>query len=399
MSSCKKTKSIAIFFLVAAVCFLSGCATMRRAVPPNLEAAAFVPGMGGVRGFGDAPNKVFIKDLDESFKQESPDEYRKAANKVYPVLLVSGGGANGAYGAGILNGWSKSGTRPKFKVVTGISTGALTAPYAFLGSAYDDRLKELYTTMSTKDVANKRGPLAPLTSDSLESTRPLARVIKKHFTKDILKKIAEEYSKGRRLYVGTTNLDAQRLVIWNMGKIAQIGDDKATKLFQKILLASSAIPIAFPPVFFEVEADGKKYDEMHVDGGTITQVFSLYDVLQGTRRNNMVEIYLIWNGFAVPKWKSVKDNLPSIATRAMATMANYRGMGDIFRIYVLSGEKGRDFHLAYIPADFEFESKQMFDPVQMTKLFDLGYEKAMAGTSWQKKPPIFDILKKAKGEI
>ncbi len=255
--------------------------------------------------------------------------------------------------------------------------------------------------MSTKNIASKKGPLAPLISDSLESNRPLARVIKKHFTKDMLKKIAEEHNKGRRLYVGTTNLDAQRLVVWNMGKIAQIGDDEAVELFHKILLASSAIPIAFPPVFFEVEADGKKYDEMHVDGGTVTQVFFLYGILQGAHRNNKVEIYLIWNGFVSPRWESVKDNLSSIANRSMDTMVNYQGLGDIFRLYILSGERKHNFHLAYIPVDFKSESKQMFDPVEMTKLFDLGYEKAMAGTSWQKRPPMFEIFEKEKdkGEI
>jgi len=396
MSVCKKTKAISILFLVAVACFLSGCGTVRHAVPANLETAAIIPGMREVRAFGDTPDKAFIKDLNESFKQESPNEYRKGATTVYPLLLISGGGANGAYGAGLLNGWSESGTRPRFKAVTGISTGALIAPYAFLGSDYDGQIKELYTTMSTKNVASKKGPLAPLISDSLESTRPLARLIKKHFTRDILKKIAEEHNNGRRLYVGTTNLDAQRLCVWNMGKIAQVGDDEAVKLFHKVLLASSAIPIAFPPVFFEVEADGKKYDEMHVDGGTVTQVFSLYGIFQGTHRNKKVETYLIWNGFVSPRRESVKDSLSSIANRSMDTLANYQGLGDIFRLYVLSGEREHDFHLAYIPADFKSKSTQMFDPVEMTKLFDLGYEKAMAGTAWQKKPPLFEIFEKDK---
>ena len=399
MSLCKKTKTLSVLFLVAVVCFLSGCGTMRHSVPSNLETAAIIPGMGDVRAFGDAPNKAFIKDLDESIKQESPNDYRKGATTVYPVLLISGGGANGAYGAGLLNGWSQSGTRPKFKIITGISTGALIAPYAFLGSDYDGPLKELYTTMSTKNVASNKSLLAPLTSDSLESTRPLARVIKKHFTKDMLKKIAEEHIEGRRLYVGTTNLDAQRLVVWNMGKIAQIGDDEAVELFQKVLLASSAMPIAFPPVFFNVEADGKKYDEMHVDGGTVTQVFSLYGILHGPQSTKKMDVYLIWNGFISPKWESVKDNLPSIASRAVYTMANYQGLGDIFRLYILSEEMKHDFYLAYIPADFNAESKQMFDPGEMTKLFDLGYEKAAAGTAWKKEPPMFEVFKKDEGGI
>ncbi len=391
-------KTISTILLIMFVFFTSGCGTMRmrHAVPVNLQAKADIPGMKSVRAFGDMPNEAFLKDLNESFKQESPNEYRKGIAAVYPVLLLSGGGANGAYGAGILNGWSESGTRPRFKVVTGVSTGSLIAPYAFIGSGYDDKLKDLYTTMSTRDVISKKSPLAIFTSDSLASTRPLARVIKKHYTKDMLRKIAEEHAKGRRLYIGTANLDAQRLVIWNMGKIAQAGDDEALKLFRKVLLASSAIPIAFPPVFFKVEADGNTYDEMHMDGGTITQVFSLHGILEGTRRNKNVEIYLIWNGFASPKRQSVKDDIPSIGSRAVDTMINYQGLGDILRLYVLSGEKDQDFHLAFIPDDFRPQSKQLFDPAEMTRLFDLGREKAAAGTAWQKKPPMFDILVKDK---
>jgi hypothetical protein len=389
-------KAGSVLLIVIFAFSVSSCGTMRirHAVPSRLEAAAVIPGMKSIRAFGDVPNKAFVEDLNESFKQESPNEYRKGMATVYPVLLVSGGGSHGAYGAGVLNGWSKEGTRPKFKVVTGISTGALIAPFAFLGSDYDDELKELYTTMSTGNVASKKGPLALLTSDSLNSTRPLARVIKKHFNKDLIKKIAKEHNKGRRLYVGTANLDAQRLVIWNMGKIAQVGDDDSVELFHKVLLASSAIPIAFPPVFFKVEADGKKYEEMHVDGGTVTQVFSLHGILQGTQRHKNAEIYLIWNGFVSPKREAVKDDIPSIASRAVDTMINYQGLGDMLRLYVLSGEKLHDFHLAFIPADFQSKRKQVFDPAEMTKLFDLGYENAAAGTAWQKTPPMFDIFEK-----
>ena len=288
--------------------------------------------------------------------------------------------------------WSESGARPKFKIVTGISTGALIAPYAFLGSGYDAELKELYTTLSTKDVASKRDPITVLVSDSLETTHPLSRVIKKHVTRDLLKKIAEEHNKGRRLYIGSTNLDAQRLCVWNMGKIAQFGDDEALKLFHKILLASSAIPIAFPPMFFDVEVNGKKYNEMHVDGGTVTQVFSLYGVLQGTRKDKNVEVYLIWNGFVGPRWASVKDGLPSIVERSLLTLFNYQGLADVFRLYILSKERKHDFHVAYIPVDFKSEGNQMFDPAQMTKLFDVGYKEAVEGTAWRPEPPMFEVF-------
>ena len=400
MSYYKKNNPISILFFIIGVCFLSGCATTRHAVPSNLENEAFIPGMKEVRVFGDDPDKAFVKDLEQSFKQESSDEYRKGMFKVYPVLFLSGGGSNGAYGAGLLNGWSETGKRPKFKVITGISTGALISTFAFLGKDYDAPLKEFYTSYSTKDFVKQKGPLAIITGDSIENTHPLEKMFEKYFTKDVLKKIAQEHDKGRRLYIGTTNLDAQRLVVWNMGKIAQIGDDQAVKLFRKILIASSAIPVAFPPVFFDVQADGKQYEEMHVDGGTITQVFSLYDILQGTKEKKKVDIYLIWNGFVNPKSKAVKNKLSSIAFRALDTLVNNQGLSDIYRIYSLSEERKQDFHLAYIPVDFNVKSKQLFDPVQMTKLFELGYSKAIDGTAWkQPKPAIFETFKKNNGGI
>jgi predicted acylesterase/phospholipase RssA len=162
-----------------------------------------------------------------------------------------------------------------FKVVTGVSTGALTAPFAFRGKEYDALLEQAYTTISTKDVMRYRSFFGVFFSDSFAVTAPLKKYIKRLVTPDILQKIAAEHRRGRRLFVGTVNLDAQRLVVWDMGAIACKGD---LELFRKVLLASSAIPTIFPPVFFQVEANGRRYDEMHVDGGTLTQMFSLYGI-------------------------------------------------------------------------------------------------------------------------
>jgi acyl-CoA-binding protein len=394
MNALKKYRRILLALLIITMFLSAGCGHMRHAVPAHLENSAVIPGMADVRAYADVPDKAFMEDLYESFKQESAGDYKQGMSTVYPVLLVSGGAANGAYGAGVLNGWSASGKRPNFKAVTGISTGALIAPFAFLGSDYDDDLKTLYTTMSTKDVMSPKGPLAAMTSDSFASNRPLERTIRKFVTNDIINKVAQEHDKGRRLYIGTTNLDAQRLVVWNMGKIAKIGTDDSEKLFEDVLLASAAIPIAFPPVFIDVEADGGKYDEMHVDGGTVTQVFSLYGVLQGEDKKKKVDIYVMRNGYVDPKPQAIKDDLTSIANRTIDTMVNYQGLGDIFRLYVLSGERGHNFHVAYIPVDFDSTSKEMFDPVEMTKLFNVGYEQGKTGEAWKDKPPFFDTVGK-----
>ena len=188
-------------------------------------------------------------------------------------LAVSGGGDNGAFGAGLMNGWTETGTRPEFKMVTGVSTGALIAPFAFLGSDYDATLREVYTTMTPEKVYRARGISAALFDDAMADTTPLSQVIAGYADQKMFDAIAREYQKGRLLMIGTTDLDAQRPVIWNIGALAASGHPGALDLFRKILRASAAIPGAFQPVLIDVEIDGHKYQEMHVDGGAIAQLF------------------------------------------------------------------------------------------------------------------------------
>jgi len=293
----------------------------------------------------------------------------------------------------LLNGWSEAGTRPVFKVVTGISTGAMIAPFAFLGSRYDDKLKEFYTKYSTKDIARIRIPFI----NSFANTRPLERIIERYFDAELLKEIAEEYRLGRRLYVGTTNLDAQRLVIWDMGKIASAGDALALKLFRKIILASTSIPIAFPPVYLNVEANGLMYDEMHVDGGVTRQVFFLYDVLEGVEKafkeNGLdaskikYSIYIIRNGYVDPPYKEVHDKLSAIAERTVDAVMTAQSIGDLYQLYFYAKGGRGDFNLACIPSSHVTKAKELFDPVEMRKLFDLGFQEALKGYPWRKSPP------------
>ena len=194
---------------------------MRHAIPPDLLSNARVFGMQDIRAFGGIPSDYFKKDLIKLFAQEekeSPYFPSFKNDRTYVLLAIPGGAANGAYGAGLLSGWSESGTRPVFKVVTGISTGAIMAPIAFLGSKYDDKLKKFYTKYSTKNIARIR----ILFINSFADTRPLERLIERYFDAELVKDVAVEYNKGRRLYIGTANLDAQRLVIWDMGKIASV---------------------------------------------------------------------------------------------------------------------------------------------------------------------------------
>ncbi|NIO07245.1 MAG: patatin, partial [Deltaproteobacteria bacterium] len=211
----------------------------------------------------------FFSMSEEEIKATYPGIYGRPHN----YLAISGGGANGAFAAGFLAGWTATGTRPEFTAVTGVSTGALISPFAFLGSKHDDTLKEIYTGVSTKDILNKRSLLVGLTSDAMADTVPLLRLIQKYVTSEIREALAAEFRRGRILTVGTTNLDAGRPVIWNITRIAGSAHPKALELIHKILLASASIPVAFPPVFIEVEANGQRYDEIHVDGGGASQIY------------------------------------------------------------------------------------------------------------------------------
>jgi len=311
-------------------------------------------------------------------------------------LAVSGGGGDGAFGAGLLSGWTKAGTRPEFKLVTGVSTGALIAPFAFLGPAYDEQLKRVFTTVSAKDIYIERGLRGALFDDALSDTTPLFNFISGYVNEEMLTAIARAYEKGRLLLIGTTNLDARRPVIWNMGAIAASGHPKAPDLFRKILLASAAIPAAFPPVMIDVEVDGKQYQEMHVDGGAIAQLF-LYPpdvgrkiVNKGIKRERRA--YIIRNGALGEDWSAVERSTLDIAGRAISTMIYMSGVNDLFRVYMITQRDGVDYNVAYIEDDFEGPPNETgFDPTYLNALFAYGYEKARNGYAWKKTPPYVDV--------
>ncbi len=386
----------------AAALLAQGCATAtrRQAVPVDQQTTATVAGFPyGIRYYPrDATRlEVFKKDFVESWAREKA--YWAAQGHHGPLppaayLAISGGGDNGAFGAGLLGGWSKAGTRPTFKLVTGISTGALIAPFAFLGSAYDAPLKAMYTAVSLKDIAEARPIFSILYGDAMADTTPLWNLLKKAVTQEMLDAIAAEHEKGRILLVGTTNLDARRPVVWNITKIAASRRPGALELVQKILLASAAIPGTFPPVMIDVEADGKSYEEMHVDGGTAAQVF-VYPV--GMRLGDLAEehgavrersLYVIRNARLDPEWAEVDRRTLPIAMRAISCLIQYQGIGDLYRIYTITQRDGVDYNLAYIPATFEAPHTADFDPAYMKQLFDFGYQMAEQGAEWANEPPI-----------
>ncbi|MDX1412146.1 MAG: patatin-like phospholipase family protein, partial [Nitrospirales bacterium] len=262
--------------LLLAICigYTAGCGTVpkRNALPGELSNNAVIPGIPKARFWGDEAPPWAEKWWSMS-DEELQARYAGIYGKEHSYLALFGGGANGAFGAGLMLGWTDSGTRPEFTMVTGISTGALIASFAFLGHSYDYALKEIYTEVSTKDILIPRRILTGLTSDALADSTPLQGLISKYVTQQLMEALAAEHRKGRQLIIGTTNLHASRPVIWNITRIAVSGDPKALELIHKLLLASASIPVAFPPVLIEVEADGRRFDELHVDGGGSSQIF------------------------------------------------------------------------------------------------------------------------------
>jgi predicted acylesterase/phospholipase RssA len=386
--------------IVAVLCvsMLVGCSTPVRltAVPRDQEAAAVVDGMTGIRYWQKPDIALMEQDGIDAVKREQA--ILAAAGKTGPLppanfLAISGGGEDGAFGAGLLIGWTAAGTRPEFKLVTGISTGALTAPFAFLGPKYDDQLKAVYTTITQKDVLEQRGFLAAIYNDALADNAPLRQLVAKYVTADMLKDIAAEDAKGRILAIGTTNLDARRPVVWNIGKIAASGNPKALDLVRDILVASAAIPGAFPPMMIDVEVNGKSYQEMHVDGGASAQVFAYPPVLNikelsakaGMTRER--HLFIIRNARLDPDWADTKRLTLTIAQRAISSLIQNQGVGDLYRIYATSQRDDVDFNLAFIPPTFNVPLTEPFDQHYMNELFKLGYELGRSGYQWQKSPP------------
>jgi hypothetical protein len=309
------------------------------------------------------------------------------------LLALSGGGDNGAFGAGLLVGWSESGKRPAFKIVTGISTGALIAPFAFLGPAFDAVVAGMYTDIEQKDIFRKRPMLAGLTSDALADSAPLETMIAKYLDAEIVERLAEEYRRGRALVIVTTNLDAGVPVMWNIGAIAESGHPERVALIRKILLASAAVPAFFPPVLFDVTVDGAAHQELHVDGGASMQTFLYPATLQigktfaKAQRTRIA--YIIRNGRLTQGWSEVERSTLSVASRAVATLTTNQGVGDLFRMYALAKRDGIGFRLAFIDDDFVAPHPAEFDHAYMVKLFEYARAKARSGYPWRTAPPGF----------
>ena len=257
--------------LVCALAALSlgGCLTLPRVAFTEAErAAAQPPGFSGVRYAEDSP--ALIEALRRDVR-ESPDHR-------IDVLALSGGGANGAYGAGVIYGWSKTGDRPQFQIVTGVSIGALIAPFAFLGPGWDERLKAAFADPLISRLLKSRGIKAVITPGFFDKAS-LTALVDRYVDEDMVRAVAAEHAKGRRLLVATTDLDSESLMVWDMGAIAAHGGPEARRLFTEVLVASASLPGMFAPSMIEVEAGGRRFAEMHVDGQTVSAFFAIPQTL------------------------------------------------------------------------------------------------------------------------
>lgn len=395
---CPNLRSFAFLPLVVlALGLVSGCAPAvnRHAVPKELVPEAQIAEMHKIRFWGDHVDPEFQKDFYQTVREHPVlADPQSEAGPGYGVLVLSGGGDAGAYGAGILCGWTERGDRPRFRIVTGVSTGALIAPFAFLGPKYDDTLR-FYTKVSADQILEKRYLIDLLRYDSAYESRPLQKTLEKMITPQLMQDMATEQAKGRRLYVQTVNLDAQRPVVWDMGAIAASGKPNAIDLFRQVLLASASIPGAFPPQYIQVEAQGKKFDEMHVDGGVASQMLMTtlpIDMTSIRDHANAVQqlqprVYVIRNAVIRPEWDRVTPKLFPIAGRAISSIIKSQGQIELRLMYLEAKQGEVDFNLAYIPDNYQRKNPDEFNTEEMNRMFKLGHDQILANTVWLKTPP------------
>ena len=379
---------------------LPACAPLPRldAVPPAQTEQAAIPGIPYARVWLDRDLQTFIEAVLRDTRREQA-ALKAAGQPTDPLppayaLAISGGGDAGAFAAGILSGWTARGDRPVFKVVTGISAGALIAPFAFLGSQYDDIVRKVATSAGPDDILHRRNTLMGLASDGMASSEPLAKIVAQYVTPEILAAIAREYAKGRVLQIGTTDLDAGRQVTWNMGEIAMSSAPGALELFRKIMIASSSIPGVISPVMIDVEIAGKPFQEMHVDGGVISQVFLypssfLNELARATGKGMGREIhtYVIRNGRLEQSWNATRRRTLDIGGRAISALVETQGINDVHRLYQIAKQDKAEFNLAYIGAEFDAPHPEEFDSAYMKKLYDYAYQLAASGRQWHQAPP------------
>ena len=350
-----------------------GCShPKRRPAEPSDPTAVMPIGFDGVRAIDGTYSPAFQATFTEGLRRRHELWKANGSEGKFPfrMLTLSSGGANGVFGAGLLCGWTESGERPEFDAVTGVSVGALLAPFAFLGSDYDTRLVDVFREMEASDIHRKKWFLAPLYDESIMHSDPLWRLIVREVDEEMLIALADAHAEGRRLYVGTTNLDSGVFVIWDIGAIATRGGKTALDLTRRVLRASAAIPLAYDPVLFRVEDEaGVETEELHVDGAVVRPLFLPIQTFDGWRAardagfrwaETATSLYVVCNGSLCSQWQPVQRDALNIAEKAVSTMV-YKMVGDdVVNLYILTRTWDATFSFAYIPVGYEMPSTLAF---------------------------------------
>ncbi len=372
-------KQIRIALIASSLLILSACATVDRA--PEIALHELERGLVATQDPRISPNdQARLDRIAEDFRRRlTRGDQRRS------ILALSGGGANGAYGAGMLVGWSQRGDRPEFDIVTGVSTGALAAPYAFLGSDWDDELAAAYSEGHTEGLLSWRS-FAAFLSPGLFSPRTLEALVEEHVTPALLTEIAQATREGRRLLVATTNLDSGETVIWDMGLLAEAGDENALRLFRQVLLASASIPGVFPPVLIAgVTESGTVQQELHVDGGVNTPFLGVPEgmilsgeTLPGWRGS---ELFIIVNGKLGLSRRQTRGSLPSVFARSYQSMTQSLLRTSLAAQGAFARRNGMRISVAAIPQEVEASALD-FDQDAMKALFEEGRRRAVSGNGW-----------------
>lgn len=366
--------------------FTARTADEREMTRPVANELPEVMGIPGARYWADvAPHNL------EDLKRKIADQRAAAGIARVTALALSGGADDGAYGAGVLTAWSETGDRPEFTIVTGVSTGAITAPFAFLGRKWNTELKTIFGGIPTDQIYRTQNPFNMLRDVSLVNTDPLEEQITRYTNKAFLDAIAKEHRRGRRLYVQSTHLDAQRPVLWDLGAIAASGAPNAVEVFRRAIFSSAAVPGVFNPVIFGEQLLSGERDEMHVDGGIISQI----TLVRGWQRDlhrisrpvggptHVDEVYVILNARLAAKPVVTKSDLFSVAERSIATMIMTQYSDDLRIARGMFRRYGIAFSATWIDENFAVEKKAPFDPKYMKLLFDYGYNKALTRKVWE----------------
>ncbi|MBK0400196.1 patatin-like phospholipase family protein [Limibaculum sp. M0105] len=381
--------------IVLALALLAGCTAKRElpGLPEALANDAVIPGYdGSIWQWGDLPPEALAQSAAvwrEQIARRTAEEGRAPNGGVLDVLVLSGGGSDGAYGAGLLDAWDEKGGRPEFTLVTGISIGALIAPFAFLGPEYDATLREVLDRISQRRQVKFKPFFGLFSGLAASDTTTMQETLEELFTAELVAEIGREHMRGRRLWIGTTNLDAQRPVTWNVGAIAASGHPGAPALIRDILRASAAIPGLLPPVSFEVEAAGRRYSQIHVDGG-VTRQFFLY--ASATRHGSLRDetsaamragtIYVIRNANLSPDYQLVELGLLELAQRAVSTLIRSNAADNAVLLAEMARREGFASQFTAVPPNLGLVERELFDPDYMRALYSVGYNSMLNDDPW-----------------